>query len=201
MNNIVLIDRDGTLIYDDSYHLGHTTNWRSKVRILPGVISGIKKLNKLGVKIYIITNQPGVAVKEFPLLTQKRAEDVCKYVIKKLRSKGAYVDGYFVCGHASPSYVKTKKFTFDTSLVCNCSCIKPNLGMVFSALKNEGLKKKDVKIFVIGDRVSDVKLAIKAKGYGILVPFNNRIKEVDKVKGGFVASSFLRACEFIKNVL
>jgi len=201
---VICLDRDGTLIYDDKYHLGRTTNWRSKVKILPSVVKGIKQLRKIpNVKLYMITNQPGVATKTFPLLTLQRAHEVCRYVLKKLESKKAGLDGYFLCPHASPSYTrKRKERTFDTHLVCNCSCIKPKLGMVFNALKAEGVKKKDVNIYVIGDRASDVKTATNVKGIGILVPFKNGPEQkeiVKKIKGKtYIAKNFTDAVEYEK---
>ena len=202
---VVCLDRDGTLIYDDKYYLGKTNDWRSKVKILPKVIQGIKILRKIpNVKIYMITNQPGVAVKNFRLLTSKRAHEVCKYVLKKLEEKGAKLDDYFLCDHATPNYVKSHQdMKFERKLVCNCNCIKPKLGMVFDALKLEGVKKNDVKIYVIGDRLSDVKTGINAKGTGILVPFENEptnIEKVSKVKGSkYISKNFLDATRYIKN--
>ena len=82
-NILVCLDRDGTLIYDNKCNLGSQSDWKKKVKILPGVIKGIKELNKIpNIKIYMTTNQPGVAVKEFKLLTLKRAHEVCRYVVK-----------------------------------------------------------------------------------------------------------------------
>ena len=73
----IFLDRDGTIDYDKKYHLGHQRNWKPKVRILPNVVKGLKILRKIpGARIYIITNQTGVAIKDFPLLTEKRAREV-----------------------------------------------------------------------------------------------------------------------------
>ena len=200
----ICINRDGTLIYDNKYHLGKTNNWRSKVKILPSVVSGIRQLRKIpSVKLYMITNQPGVATKTFPLLTLQRAHEVCRYVLKKLENKRAKLDGYFLCPHASPSYTRKRKDRkFDDRLVCNCSCIKPRLGMVFNALKVEGVKRKDVDIYVIGDRASDVKTATNVKGTGILVPFKNEHGEkekAEKITGKmYIAKNFTDAVGYIK---
>ncbi len=204
---IICIDRDGTLIYDDKYHLGKTNNWRGKVKILPGVIGGIKKLQKLpNTRVYMITNQPGVIIKDFKLLTDKQAHDVCKYIVSLLGKKGAHLDGYFFCAHASPAYVKKRsKYTFDKKKVCNCVCIKPRLGMVFNALKKEGIKRKDARVYVIGDRASDVQTGVNSKGQGVYVPFKGESSEINKVKKlkrkygkkVFVGRSFLDAVRFV----
>ena len=106
MNTLVCLDRDGTLVYDNKCNLGSQSDWKEKVKILPHVIKGIKELNKIpNIKIYIITNQPGVAVKEFKLLTKKRAHEVCKYILNKIK-KQTHLDGYFLCTGASKKYAK-----------------------------------------------------------------------------------------------
>ena len=198
----IFLDRDGTIDYDKKYHLGHQRNWKSKVRILPNVVKGLKILRKIqGVRIYIITNQTGVAIKDFPLLTEKRARKVCQYILDRLEDKGVKLDGYEICGKASPSYVKKRSnFKFDKKLVGNFSCIKPKPGMINSILNKEGIKRKDVKIYVIGDRFSDLKTAENAKGFGILVPFKNEPGEKEKakkLKQKYIAKDFLDAARFI----
>jgi len=77
--NIVCIDRDGTLIFDSESHLffGKDSDWRSKVEILPYVIKGLEKLKEQpDTAVYLITNQSGVAICDYPLLTFEKAQDV-----------------------------------------------------------------------------------------------------------------------------
>ena len=179
--------------------------WKKKIKFLPGAINGIKKLKKIpSLKIYMVTNQPGVAIKDFKLLTKKRAEEVAQHIENLLNKRGATIDGHFVCGHASPAYTKKRsQYKFNKKLICNCSCIKPNLGMVFDALKKEGLKKSNTNIYVVGDRVSDIKTALKIKGKGIFVPFKGEKEEIEKIeklknkKSVYLAKNFLDAIEFI----
>jgi len=132
---LICIDRDGTLIHDEKYHLflGKDNDWPSKARILPGVIDGLKKLRNIpGSSIYMITNQPGVAIRDYPLLTVEKAHEVCRYVVNKIREMGTVIDGYFLCPHATPEYVSKKPgVNFDAKLVHECKCLKPAMGMVF----------------------------------------------------------------------
>ncbi|HLC87096.1 MAG TPA: hypothetical protein VJH65_02370 [Candidatus Nanoarchaeia archaeon] len=202
---LICIDRDGTLIYDKKYHLGRQRKWKPLVKFLPNVISGLKLLRKIpNSKIYMITNQPGVAIKEFPLLTKEKAIEVCNYVLGLLKKRGVGLDGCEVCGYASHEYVKRKKgeFTFDKKLVGNYSCIKPRPGMINNILKRERLDKRNTKIYILGDRESDIKTAINAKGFGVLVPFINKPDEPEKVKklknkNIYISKDFLDACNFI----
>jgi len=201
---LIFIDRDGTLIYDKKCYYGSQKNWKSLMQICPGVVQGIKSLMKIpNSKIYMISNQPGVAIKNLHLLTLKRAHEVSKYVLNQLKRKNAKINGYEFCFHTTPLYTKThKQFTFNKKLVSKCTCMKPKPGMINKILKRERLSRKDVKIYVIGDRVSDVKTALNAKGFGILVPFRNQPKEKIKVrkiknKKKYIAKSFLDAAKFI----
>lgn len=207
-NLLICVDRDGTLIFDEKYHLGRTDDWKSKVKVLPTVIDGLKYLDSLeNASVYMITNQPGVAIKDFPLLTLDRANEVCRYVINELEKLGGRIKGYYFCPHAHPDYVKKRsKYQFDEEMICDCDCIKPNPGMVFKALKAEGLTLENTDVYVIGDRLSDVKTALNVKGKGILVPFENEPGQVEKVRELnqahiHIAKNFLDAVYFIKNIV
>ncbi|MCA9485306.1 MAG: hypothetical protein KC506_00505, partial [Nanoarchaeota archaeon] len=140
-NVLICLDRDGTMIYDDgNYHLGRQRNWKSLIKFLPGVISGIKRLKKIdNVKIYMLTNQPGVARSDFPLLTFDKSLEVCVEILNQLERKGAGINGYEICPHMSPVDArKYKGVKFKKGLMCNCKCIKPKIGMVRDALDEEG---------------------------------------------------------------
>jgi histidinol-phosphate phosphatase family protein len=204
---IICIDRDGTLIYDERDHLylGRDDDWKSKVKILPYVIDGLTLLMTIpGSAIYMITNQPGVAISDYPLLTLDTANEVCTHIVDELRSMEARIDGYFLCPHATPDYVKTKPgVNFDEKLVHECTCLKPALGMVFNALKAENVTRDDAHVYVIGDRGTDVQTALNINGIGILVPFENEPGEDEKVKKLedqthiYIAHDLLDAAEFI----
>jgi len=201
---LIFIDRDGTIGYDKKYHLGHQRNWKSKVRILPNVVRGLKLLKKKpNFKVFLITNQTGVAIKEFPLLTEKRAHEVCQYILDRLEKNTVKLDGYELCGKASPAYVKKRRqFTFYKKLVGNFSCIKLNTGMIKSILRREKIKRKDAKIYVLGDRALDVKTAMNIGGFGILIPFKQEPGHVEKVRRlktrkKYIAKDFLDASRFI----
>jgi len=206
---LIFVDRDGTVLYDRKtqprYYLGRQKDWKEKTKFLNGVVGGLKLIKKElpHAKIYLISNQPGIAIKDFPLLTQERVNEVFRYVLKKLETFGVRLDGYEFCGKVSPKYVKTRdQFSFDKRLVGNFDCIKPKPGMIKSILKKENLGFGDAEIYVVGDRASDVETAHNVKGFGILVPFvnqpgqNAKFKKL-KNKNKHVAKNFLEAAKFI----
>ncbi|MAF50662.1 MAG: hypothetical protein CMH64_01090 [Nanoarchaeota archaeon] len=203
MNTLVCLDRDGTLICEDKYHLGSQKDWKKKVKIIPHVIKGIKELNKIkNLKIYMITNQPGVAVKEFKLLTNKKADEVCRYVVNKFKQKGAKIHGYYFCPHASKEFAKSHpQYPFDKSKLDQCNCMKPKSGMIQKALKHSKLKNPN--IYVAGDRCTDVEAALKMKGSGVLIPFKTepgQRAKTKKLKGkAFIKKNFSEFVKLIKN--
>lgn len=205
--HIICIDRDGTLIYDTREHLflGQDNDWPQKVEILSSAVEGLRLLNSLPhTGIYMITNQAGVAISDFPLLTEERAHEVCRYVVELLKDKGASLNSYFLCPHATPEYASSRPgANFHPHLVHDCQCLKPALGMVFNALKAEGVTPDSADVYVIGDRASDVQTALNIGGTGILIPFVNEPEESEKIKKLetqdhiHVAVNILAAAEYI----
>ena len=201
---LIFLDKDKTLVYDTGYP-GSRRNWKQMFKILPNVIKGLKKLSKLkNSKSYIITNQAGIAIKEFPLLTEKKSRQICEYTIKELNKKGANISGYEISPYVDKRFTKNhpqfkiiKKY-----FVKKATHRKPNPGMINSILKREKLTKNKTNIYVIGDRFTDVKMALKVKGFGILIEdkkhpeIPQQVKNL-KSKNTYIAKNFLDAAEFI----
>ena len=136
---LIFIDKDKTLVYDTGYP-GSRRNWKQMFKILPTVIKGLKKLKKVpNSKSYIITNQAGVAIKEFPLLTEKKSRQICEYTIKELNKKGANISGYEISPYVDKNFTKTHpQFTINKKyFVKKANYRKPNPGMVNTILKKE----------------------------------------------------------------
>lgn len=205
-NILICIDRDGTLIFDNKLHIGHTNDWKKKVRILPKVVDGIKILRKKfpEVKIYMVTNQSGVAIKNFKLLDRKRSVKVCEFVLEKLKKRGAFLDGFEICGYVDKDYFNRRKdkYSFIEEFVGDFSCIKPRTGMIDSVLEKLTWRKKETDIYFIGDREIDVRTGLNAGGYGIIIPFVNEPGEKEKTekiksKRSYIAKDFLDAVRYV----
>lgn len=207
-NLLVCIDRDDTLIYDRRYFLGHTDDWRKKVKILKGVIPGLKLLNTLPhAASYMVSNQSGIAI--FPTLTPQRANEVCRYVISLLKRKGASLAGFLFSQYVTPDYVKKhQQYHFNPERVRNDSWTKPHSGMIREALRRQTWKRSDTDIYAIGDRVSDVQSALNIRGFGVLVPAKTEPHQIEKTralmkksaynkKHIYIARDFLDAARFI----
>jgi len=202
---LIFVDRDGTLIYDNKYYLGRQPDWKKKIKFLKGTIEGLRLLNKELPKahIYLVSNQPGVAIRDFPLLTKKKANTVFKEIERRLKKKGIKIKGFFLCPHASKEYVKKhSEYSYDKKFAHKCNCFKPETGMIEQGLRKSKIKQKDTKIYVIGDRAADVRTALRVKGTGIIVPFKKEQGELTlyrkfKSKNKYKAKDFLQATKLI----
>ena len=213
MINLVCLDRDGTINEDDNHYLGSSENWKSQIKILPGVIEGIKRLNNTSnLEIFILTNQSGVALKgeKFSKLTLERMYEVNNYNLNILRNNGVFVRGYFACPYIDFKYVERAKLegreVNPDFIKDNPFDLKPNIGMIKKAVNSLGKTWDECNIYAMGDRISDILLGLNSGGTGILVK-SQKTKEIEdigeaknlKEKGEkvYIAKDFLDAVDYI----
>ena len=208
MATLVMLDRDGTVNEDHNNYLGSSENWKEEVKFLPGVVEGIRLINHIpGLETFILTNQAGVALGKFD---EKRMHEVNEYIVDELKRNGATVRGYFACPFVDSKYVekaKSRGQEVDQKYLDNdCKDMKPSTGMIEKAAMSLGLKKYQYDVYVIGDRKSDIEMAIRAEGTGILIPslktyelgdVNSVNKLKEKVYGIHIMKNFFDAAEYI----
>lgn len=143
---VVGLDRDGVINED----LG-TYCWKSKdFKLIEGSISAIVKLRKLGHKVVIITNQGGI---EKGLFTENDVDNLHKHMFELFGEAGCQsIDGLY----------------YSASSRKNDMYAKPNLGM-FKRCEREVPHVKFNQGYYVGDKISDLKAAIKIGAKPILV--------------------------------
>jgi histidinol-phosphate phosphatase family protein len=137
----VLVDRDGTLVYDVPYN-----GDPSLVRPVPGARAALNRLRGAGVRVAMVTNQSGVAR---GVLTEAQVHAVNGRVEEVLGPMDATV----VCFHGPNG---------------GCDCRKPRPGLLLAAARKLGVQPG--RCAVIGDVEADVVAARRAGARGILVP-------------------------------
>ena len=138
MNKALFLDRDGVINIDHGY-----TYKVSDLNLLEGVIEGLQAISHLDYKIFIITNQSGIARGLFGI------DDLhffMNYLLKILAKNDVNISDYFFCPHHLEGTIKafTKK----------CSCRKPEPGMLHDAQKKYNLDLS--KSILIGDKETDI---------------------------------------------
>jgi len=134
------LDRDGTLIFEpqDTYQIDSL----AKLKILDGVIVGLKKLKSMKYSLVIISNQDGLGTPSFPQENFKAPQEK---MLKIFRDNRIDFDEIFICPHL-PNEA--------------CNCRKPKTGLVEDFLATANIDK--TASFVCGDRNSDRQFAKNA---------------------------------------
>jgi HAD superfamily hydrolase (TIGR01662 family) len=139
--DLVLFDRDGTLVHDLPYN-----GDPDLVRPVDGAAAALDRLRGRGVRVGVVSNQSGVAR---GLITADQVE-ACNGRLTDLLGP---FDTVHVCPHGPDD---------------GCACRKPAPGMVKAACAELGVEP--ARCVVIGDIGADVEAAVAAGAAGILVP-------------------------------
>lgn len=140
----VLVDRDGTIIFDKHYLADP-----DGVELIPGAAEGLRNLRALGFGIVVVTNQSGIGRGYFTAEDQDR---VHARMCELLAAEGVTVDGIYTCPHAPEQ---------------DCTCRKPLPGLAEQAMAEHGFDPKAA--FVIGDKKADIDLGKAIGAISILV--------------------------------
>ena len=174
----VFLDRDGTIAEEMGY-VNHVTRFR----MFPFVSAAIRRLNEAGLPVIVVTNQSGVGRGYFP---ESLVHTVNEWMTQQLAKGSAKLDAIYYCPHTSAE---------------NCTCRKPNTGMLDLAARERGLDLQ--RSFVVGDRYGDMELARNARARSILVRTGYGEGELAwhsakwPVRPDFVAEDLAKAADWI----
>lgn len=140
----VFLDRDGTISEEMGY-----ANHLSRFVIFPYAAAAIRRLNKAGLAVIVVTNQSGAARGFFP---ESLIHEIHAKMEVELKAAGARVEGVYYCPHIRDD---------------NCDCRKPLPGMLKRAAAEHNLVLKGSVL--VSDRYDDIAMAHAAGCAGILV--------------------------------
>ncbi len=160
----IFFDRDGTII-EERNHLSQT----SELKVLGGVVSGLQKLKCLGMPIYLITNQAGIA---HGIFNEEQLRIIHRFLTNKLWESKIKFRATFYCPHHPEAEVL--KYRYD------CFSRKPNPGLLYQAARFDKLNLKHS--YIIGDKLSDLEAGGWAGTKTILVLTGYGSEELKKIK-------------------
>ncbi|HTP78866.1 MAG TPA: D-glycero-beta-D-manno-heptose 1,7-bisphosphate 7-phosphatase [Bacteroidota bacterium] len=183
----IFFDRDGTINTELDF-----LREPDELVLIPGAARAIREANALGVKVFVITNQSGVAR---GFLTEDDLRKVHERLTELLAREGAFIDEIYYCPHhptlGSPPY----------DIVCDCR--KPKPGMLLRARDKFDLDLS--KSYVVGDRLVDMQTGNNAHSRSVLVLTGYGEREKDecllKAEVDHVADNIGDAWEFIRRRL
>jgi D,D-heptose 1,7-bisphosphate phosphatase len=187
MNRAVFLDRDGVINKD--VDLLSSIN---EIKLIDGSYEAVRILNKLGFKVIVVTNQPGVAKGHF---TEDDVNSVNEEIKKRFASKGAVIDAFYYCPHHPDRGFAGERPEYKIE----CNCRKPKIGMLERAAKDFDLNLESC--FIIGDRTVDMKTGENAGCRKILVRtgYAGRDNKYNAVPD-FIADDLLGAAKLIRHI-
>ncbi|WP_308910064.1 HAD-IIIA family hydrolase [Pseudokordiimonas caeni] len=138
----VIFDRDNTLVEDHGY------TWKVEdLKWLPGAVDAIRKINDGDRRVFVATNQAGIAKGHY------RQDDMHRFhaaMQAALHEAGAHIDGFFFCPHHPEGVVP--------HLAVPCDCRKPGTGMLQQMSTAFDLDLAGSVI--VGDKLTDVECGL-----------------------------------------
>jgi imidazoleglycerol-phosphate dehydratase/histidinol-phosphatase len=133
---ILFVDRDGTLIEEVS---DEQVDRLDKVRLMPGVLAALQRLQAAGYRFVMVSNQDGLGSERFP---RQHFEQVHDFVLQLFNSQGVHFDEVFICPHFAHE---------------GCGCRKPRTGLVQDYLRRQPIDR--ARSAMVGDRDTDLEFA------------------------------------------
>lgn len=191
----VFLDRDGVInriIYHREIGIIDTPFTAAQMKLLPGAASAVKKMNRLGLKAVVVSNQPGIAKGHFDRRTLKAITEKMERALKR---GGARLDGIYYCLH-HPQAVKA-------SYRLRCACRKPKPGLFKKAARELNLDLS--KSFMVGDSITDIQAGRRAGCTTILIGNLKcdlcRLMQAQKIEPDFIVSDILSASRLIEKII
>lgn len=160
MGRAIFLDRDGTVNREKHYlYRQEDFEW------LPGAREAIRTFGQLGYKVFIITNQSGIARGYY---TEEDVKKLHRWMDEELYRAGARVDDYYHCPHHP-----TEGFgVYKTA----CGCRKPMAGLFWQAVREHEITDL-TNSWAVGDRMRDLEPAGELGCRKALVLTGQKIEE------------------------
>lgn len=134
----VFVDRDGTI----NVEKGHVYRIED-FQFIPGALEALRRLTDAGIKIFIISNQAGIAK---GIYTESDFAALTRHMLEKMTACGISISDVLYCPHHPQAT--------DPAYRLDCDCRKPKAGLLRRVMSREGLSA-DV-LALVGDKNSDI---------------------------------------------
>lgn len=147
----VFLDRDGTINLDKGYFFRP-----EEFEFEEGAVEAIRRLNQAGYKVFVISNQAGIALGHF---TEAQVDALHTWLQTELAKYEAHIDAFYYCPHHAKLGIGEYK--------TECECRKPAPGLLLRAAAEWNVDL--AQSFMVGDHNSDVEAGRAAGVQSIFV--------------------------------
>lgn len=174
----LFLDRDGTINVEKEF-----ISDPDDVELYPGAAEALRLAAASGYKLFVISNQSGVAR---GFMSEEDVTRVNQRLADLLAQEGVALDGIEYCPHYP-------------DITGRCNCRKPQRGMIDRLLQQFDIDL--ARSFVIGDRILDRELALTIGAKAIMVMTGYGVLEVKALtpdrRPDYVARDLLGAVQWI----
>ena len=178
---VVFLDRDGVI----NQYPGHTkyVTCCGEFHFLPNAKESLLRLTKAQYKIFIVSNQAGVAK---GIYSKRVLDEITRKMLEGLNESGVKICGVYYCLHRDED---------------NCSCRKPKAGLFEKALREHNIPKESIEqSFVVGDSMRDIQ-AGQIAGCKTILVFSGKTTPAEQnqwdVLPDFTADNLSQAVDLI----
>lgn len=181
----IFLDRDGTI--NDEVEFLCTPE---QLHLIPRSADAISELNELGLRVFILTNQSGIAR---GLLTEDDLRGIHTRLLQLLENQNARIDKIYYCPHHPGGNIESYRKV--------CECRKPKPGMFRMAAEEYNLDLP--RSYVIGDKMIDIQAGNNCGARTILVLTGYGKTELEHCRKNslridYIAENLYEAVQFVK---
>lgn len=173
----IFLDRDGTIIEEVDF-----LSTVEETRLFPYTIEALQLLCKAGFRLFVTTNQSGIARGYFG---SSDVNAIHAKIQSELAGSNLEIEEFFFCPHFPEE---------------GCRCRKPNIGMIERAAEKFPIDLS--QSWVIGDKELDIKMgfAAQTKTALVLTGYGAGYQLSLNGKPDLIAENLLEAARFIVNL-
>lgn len=149
---LIVLDRDGVINHDSADYIKSADEWIP----LEGSIEAIALLCEKGYRVYIATNQAGLAR---GLFSPSDLDEIHNKLCQLVEKAGGKISGIFFCPHHPDE---------------SCSCRKPKPGLLEQIQESSNMSISGAPF--VGDSLKDLQAAIASGAKPVLVRTGNGVK-------------------------
>ncbi len=141
----IILDRDGVINVETGFYVKSIDEWQ----FLPDSAQAIARLSKTGYRVFVATNQAGIAR---GLYDDQILSDIHNLMVSGIEQAGGKIEAIHYCPHRDED---------------NCDCRKPKPGLLLQIAEQHGVDLS--RTVMVGDSLRDLQAAIYAGSHAVLV--------------------------------